>query len=68
MLEHIADCLPMFGVAFFETSDSMINAVLANGCYRWLASQLHGFDQSKSVMSKLAAEIGVRWKIGANQS
>ena len=21
--------------------------VLANGCYRWLASQLHGFDQSK---------------------
>ena len=22
--------------------------VLANGCYRWLASQLHGFDQSKA--------------------
>jgi len=21
--------------------------VLANGCYRWLASQLHGYDQSK---------------------
>ena len=21
--------------------------VLANGCYRWLASQLHGFDQTK---------------------
>ena len=21
--------------------------VLANGCYRWLASQLHGFDQSQ---------------------
>ncbi len=24
MLEHIADCLPMFGVSFYETSDSMI--------------------------------------------
>ena len=27
MLEHVADCLPMFGVSFFETSDSMINAL-----------------------------------------
>ena len=27
MLEHIADCLPMFGVSFFETSESMINAL-----------------------------------------
>ena len=27
MLEHIADCLPMFGVTFFETSESMINAL-----------------------------------------
>jgi hypothetical protein len=27
MLEHIADCLPMFGVSFFETSDSIINAL-----------------------------------------
>jgi hypothetical protein len=24
-----------------------VMTVLANGCYRWLASQLHGFDQSK---------------------
>jgi hypothetical protein len=22
--------------------------VLANGCYRWLATRLHGFDQAKS--------------------
>ncbi len=29
MLEHIADCLPMFGVSFFETSDSMIQALQA---------------------------------------
>ncbi len=27
MLEHIADSLPMFGVAFFETSDSIISAL-----------------------------------------
>lgn len=27
MLEHIADSLPMFGVSFFETSDSIINAL-----------------------------------------
>ena len=27
MLEHIGDCLPMFGISFFETSDSMINAL-----------------------------------------
>lgn len=27
MLEHMADCLPMFGVTFFETSESMINAL-----------------------------------------
>ena len=27
MLDHIADCLPMFGVSFFETSDSMIHAL-----------------------------------------
>jgi len=27
MLEHIADCLPMFGVSFFDTSDSMILAL-----------------------------------------
>ena len=29
MLEHIADCLPMFGVSFYETSDSMIQALQA---------------------------------------
>lgn len=27
MLEHIADSVPMFGVSFFETSDSMIGAL-----------------------------------------
>lgn len=27
MIEHIADCLPMFGVSFFATSDSMIQAL-----------------------------------------
>lgn len=27
ILEHIADSLPMFGVSFFETSDSIINAL-----------------------------------------
>lgn len=27
MLEHIADSVPMFGVSFFETSDSIINAL-----------------------------------------
>jgi CheY-like chemotaxis protein len=27
MLEHIADSLPMFGVSFFETSESIINAL-----------------------------------------
>ena len=27
MLEHIADSLPMFGVSFFETSDSIISAL-----------------------------------------
>ena len=27
MLEHIADCLPTFGVSIFETSDSMIQAL-----------------------------------------
>ncbi len=26
--------------------DTVLTA-LANGCYRWLASQLHGFDQTK---------------------
>ena len=28
MLEHIADSLPMFGVSFFETSDSIEAPVL----------------------------------------
>lgn len=27
MIEHIADCLPMFGVLFFATSESMIQAL-----------------------------------------
>ena len=34
--------------------------VLANGCYRWLASQLHGFDQSKpkALYRKIRRNIG----------
>lgn len=35
--------------------------VLANGCYRWLASQLHGFDQSqpKGLYRKFVETSGV---------
>ncbi len=31
MLEHVADCLPMFAVAFYESSVAMIKALQRNG-------------------------------------
>lgn len=31
MLEHVADCLPMFAVAFYDSSVAMINAIRRNG-------------------------------------
>ena len=39
----------------------MVLTVLANGCYRWLASQLHGFDQSqpKGLYRKFVETSGV---------
>ena len=37
--------------------------VLANGCYRWLASQLLGFDQTKpKALFRKFVEILVPWK------
>ena len=42
--------------------------VLANGCYRWLAHQLHGFDKSapKQVYRKFV-ETGGRVEIRSDQ-
>jgi hypothetical protein len=40
--------------------------VVANGCYRWLASQLHGFDKAKpKELYRKFVETGGRVEIGA---
>ncbi len=52
------DCLS--GEVRLNVDLDTILTVLANGCYRWLASRLHGFDQSqpKSLYRKSVETAG----------
>ena len=60
MLAHIADCLSMFGVTFFETCESMINALHTTNELAALQMQ-HLFSIAKWRPERVTPYDGESW-------